>query len=103
MSERLATDNDAGTASQATDTGAKLYNVSGEAIQNTAKQTQACAFRRSQPPIPTQASHLFQSKPAGHSDGSQPGVAVGLKAGSFGSGGAGLVKPGGLCGAQLAQ
>ena len=43
MSERLATDNDAGTASQAADTGAKLYNASGEAIQNTAKQTQATA------------------------------------------------------------
>jgi hypothetical protein len=32
-----------------------------------------CGFRRSQPSIPTQTSHLFRSKPAGHSDASQPG------------------------------
>jgi hypothetical protein len=28
----------------------------------------ACAFRRLQPLIPIETSHLFQSKPAGHSD-----------------------------------
>jgi hypothetical protein len=33
----------------------------------------ACGFRRSQPSIPIETSHLFRLKPARHSDGSQPG------------------------------
>jgi hypothetical protein len=44
-----------------------------------------CGFRRSQPWIPTQTSHLFRLKPAMDSDGSQPGWRCGLKAGSFGA------------------
>jgi hypothetical protein len=61
------------------------------------------AFRRSQPSIPTESSHLFRSKPAVHSAGSQPGWRCGLRACAFGSGGGRLVKPGGLSGPQLAQ
>jgi hypothetical protein len=39
----------------------------------SAAPAEGCVFRRNQPPIPIEASHLFRSKPAGHSDGSQPG------------------------------
>lgn len=60
-------------------------------------------FRRSQPSIPTEASHLFRGKPAGHSDGSRPGRWRGLRALAFGSGGGRLVKLGGLPGMQFAQ
>jgi hypothetical protein len=31
-------------------------------------RTPECVFRRNQPPIPIEASRLFRSKPAGHSD-----------------------------------
>ncbi|WP_428489550.1 hypothetical protein [Rhodopila sp.] len=33
-----------------------------------------CGFRRSQPSIPAETSHLIRLKPAGYSDGSQPGI-----------------------------
>ena len=62
-----------------------------------------CGFRRSQPSIPTETSHLFRLKPAGHSDGSQPGWRCGLRAATFGSGASRLVKSGGFRGAQFAQ
>jgi hypothetical protein len=62
-----------------------------------------CGFRRSQPSIPTETSHLFRSKPARHSDGSQPGWRYGLRAGTFGSGASRLVKSGGFHGAQFTQ
>jgi hypothetical protein len=41
-------------------------------------------FRRSQPVIPTETSHLFRLKPATHSDGSQPGWRYGLRTRTFG-------------------
>ena len=62
-----------------------------------------CGFRRSQPSIPTETSHLFRLKPARHSDGSPPGRRCGLRAATFGSGASGLVKSGGFHGAQFAQ
>jgi hypothetical protein len=37
---------------------------------------QGCVFRRNQPPIPIEASHLFRSKPAGHSDDASRGGGV---------------------------
>jgi DNA invertase Pin-like site-specific DNA recombinase len=32
-----------------------------------------CVFRRNQPPIPIETSHLFRSKPAGHSEDASRG------------------------------
>ena len=62
-----------------------------------------CGFRRNQPSIPTETSHLFRLNPARHSDGSQPGRRCGLRAATFGSGASGLVKSGGFHGAQFTQ
>lgn len=45
----------------------------------------SCGFRRFQPGIPTEASHPFQLKPAGHSERSRPGLGGGLRAGDCGS------------------
>jgi hypothetical protein len=42
-------------------------------MRRSLRDSFGCVFRRNQPPIPIEASHLFRSKPAGHSDGSQPG------------------------------
>jgi putative transposase len=43
-------------------------NGVSEAFVKTLKRDYACAFRRLQPSIPIETSHLFRSKPAGHSD-----------------------------------
>ena len=67
------------------------------------KVASGCGFRRSQPSIPIETSHLFRLKPARHSDGSQPGWRYDLRAATFGSGASRLVKSGGFRGAQFAQ
>ena len=52
--------------------GQALAQARGLVTKHAVKQVD-CVFRRNQPPIPIEASHPFRSKPAGHSEGSQPG------------------------------
>ena len=49
------------------------YQVGAELLS---RSVHCCGFRRSQPSIPIETSHLFRLKPARHSDGSQPRAAV---------------------------
>ena len=37
------------------------------------RRVAACLFRRSRPPIPSEAVHVFRSKPSTHSERSRPG------------------------------
>jgi DNA invertase Pin-like site-specific DNA recombinase len=58
-------------ALQAGDPEARRRLVAGQRRRRL--EALLCVFRRNQPPIPIEASHPFRSKPAGHSEGSQPG------------------------------
>jgi hypothetical protein len=87
-----------------TDADAELIRLCAEAArcEDYLRKIDWCAFRRSQPSIPIETSHLFRLKPARHSDGSLPGW-HGLRATTFGSGASRLVKPGCFRGTQFAQ